>query len=60
MSVKFLLLAGGFWGGGSADLIFMGARIFLIDGPAIRKPNRGDSREFIRANRFAEKFLFFI
>ena len=36
MSVKFLVLGGGgyfgFWGegGGSADFIFMGARIFLI------------------------------
>ena len=33
MSKKFLVLGGGgfwFWGGGSADFIFMGARIFLI------------------------------
>ena len=29
MSVKFLLLGGGVGGGGSADFIFMGARIFL-------------------------------
>ena len=33
MSIKFLVLGGGylgfFWGGGSADFIFMGARIFL-------------------------------
>ena len=32
MSIKFLVLAGGEilgWGGGSADLIFMGAGIFL-------------------------------
>ena len=32
MSIKFLLLGGGdfgFGGGGSADFIFMGARIFL-------------------------------
>ena len=33
MSIKFLLLRGGgyfgFWGGGSADFISMGARIFL-------------------------------
>ena len=32
-SIKFLVLGGGyfgFWGGGSADFIFMGARIFLI------------------------------
>ena len=30
MSVKFPFLGGGFWGGGgSADFIFMGARIFL-------------------------------
>ena len=38
MSIKFLVLGGGgnlgFWGGGggSADFIFMGARIFLIVG----------------------------
>ena len=33
MSVKFLLLGGGvLGGGGSADFIFMGARIFLIKG----------------------------
>ena len=36
MSIKFLVLRGGgvFWvwgGGGSADFIFMGARIFLIN-----------------------------
>ena len=34
MSIKFLVLGGGigFWGGGgSADFIFMGARIFLKD-----------------------------
>ena len=34
MSIKFLLLGGGgvfwVWGGGSADFIFVGARIFLI------------------------------
>ena len=32
MSIKFLILEVGilgFWGGGSADFIFMGARIFL-------------------------------
>ena len=31
MSIKFLVLGGGFGfgGGGSADFIFMGARIFL-------------------------------
>ena len=32
MSIKFLVLGGVFWvlgGGGSADFIFMGARIFL-------------------------------
>ena len=32
MSVKFLLFRGGLGGGGSADFIFMGARIFLILG----------------------------
>ena len=37
MSIKFLVLGGVFWvffwggGGGSADFIFMGARIFLTD-----------------------------
>ena len=30
MSIKFRVLAGGVGGGGSADFIFMGARIFLI------------------------------
>ena len=36
MSIKFLVLGGEgilgffFWGGGSADFIFMGARILLI------------------------------
>ena len=33
MSIKFLVVGGGVfwaWGGGSADFIFMGARIFLI------------------------------
>ena len=29
-----------------------------LDGPAIRNANWGDSRESIRANRFAEKRLF--
>ena len=32
MSVKFPFFGGGFGGGGSADFIFMGARIFLIFG----------------------------
>ena len=35
MSIKFLVLGGGGcfgFGGGSADFIFMGARIFLIFG----------------------------
>ena len=40
MSIKFLVLEGGvFWvlgGGGSADFIFMGARIFLKTVRAIR------------------------
>ena len=34
VSIKFLVLGGGVfwvWGGGSADFIFMGARIFLIN-----------------------------
>ena len=30
VSIKFLVLGGGGLGGGSADFIFMGARIFLI------------------------------
>ena len=32
MSIKFRVLGGGFIGGGSADFIFMGARIFLNKG----------------------------
>ena len=35
MSIKFLVLGGGYFGfggGGSADFIFMGARIFRNDG----------------------------
>ena len=35
MSIKFLLLGFFFWGGGSADFIFMGARIFLTKLPEI-------------------------
>ena len=39
MSIKFLVLGGGYFGfgggGGSADFIFMGARIFLIFSIAI-------------------------
>ena len=31
---------------------------FTLDGPAIRNANRGDSRELIRTNRFAEKNYF--
>ena len=30
---KIPRFGGGFWGGGSADFIFMGARIFLINAP---------------------------
>ena len=47
MSVKFLLLGGGLGGRGSADFIFMGARIFLSFGPALSEalfgtfPGRG-------------------
>ena len=42
MSIKFLVLGGGgryfgFWGGGSADFIFMGASIFLNCGFFYRK-----------------------
>ena len=61
MSIKFLVLGGGGGilgfggGGGSADFIFMGAGIFLIDGPALRNANRGDSRASIRKNQFAEE-----
>ena len=32
--------------------------IYILDGPAIRNANQGDSCESIRANRFAEKPLF--
>ena len=44
MSIKFLVLGGGgvfwvfFFGGGSTDFIFMGARIFLIKGTAHLDP----------------------
>ena len=41
MSIKFLVLGGGvFWvlGGGSADFIFMGARIFLSNERVKRPP----------------------
>ena len=51
MSIKFLVLGGGdilgFWGGGSADFFFMGARIFLID----KKNVFFKSRDSIRAIR---------
>ena len=46
MSIKFLVLGGGYFGfggggGGSADFIFMGARIFLIiRGPKSRNTNK--------------------
>ena len=47
MSIKFLVLGGGgyfgFWGGGGADLIFMGARIFLRDSLAVSR-NTGPLR----------------
>ena len=54
MSIKFLVLGGGgilgFFGGGSADFMFMGARIFLIEVLLLIDPresihaNWGDSR----------------
>ena len=50
MSIKFLVLGGGvfwvFWGGGSADFIFMGARIFL-NGP-------GGGRKKMKKNNFPD------
>ena len=42
MSIKFLVLGGGvlgLGGGGSADFIFMGARIFLSNGPETNSSN---------------------
>ena len=42
MSIKFLVLGGGgfwVWGGGSADFIFMGARIFLINSKVFVLPH---------------------
>ena len=51
MSIKFLVLGGGgilgFWGG-SADFIFMGARIFRI---FESRDNLGTTRRFTREKR---------
>ena len=56
MSIKFLVLGGGgvFWvlgGGGSADFIFMCARIFLVLG----NPETICVNQAIRANRFESR-----
>ena len=60
MSKKFLLLGGGvFWvfgGGGSADFIFMGARIFLNWFAAIANRIRTAR---LKAVRIAVEALFF-
>ena len=45
MSIKFLVFWGGggvfwVWGGGSADFIFMGVRIFLTNGIHVRKRSK--------------------
>ena len=66
MSIKFLVLGGGGisgfgGGGGSADFIFMGARIFLNDsvyphGPALSKPLGQRSEGPTRKPRHASVF----
>ena len=35
----------------------MNLKLLSLDGPAIRNANPGDSRELIRANRFAEAYF---
>ena len=59
MSIKFLVLRGGvFWdfGGGSADFIFMGARIRSRPG----KPNqrKGQNEKFMNFAHFCEFWCF--
>ena len=46
MSVKFLLLGGGGLGGGGADFIFMGARIFLTFGCREERINQNFSYSY--------------
>ena len=51
MSVKFLLFGGGLrGGGGSADFIFMGARIFLKKGVQFGNAEMIRENQKIRAN----------
>ena len=60
MSIKFLVLGGGvFWvfgGGGSADFIFMGARIFLSEG-SLRPLNPRAGKEDLLKNCVQETYL---
>ena len=57
MSVKFPFFGGGvFWGGGgSADFIFMGARIFQTKRGSVREP-RNDLRESSDSSESANRF----
>ena len=62
MSIKFLVLGGGvfwvFFGGGSADFIFMGARIFLTQTQVckrVHKSAEGRKRALPRKNLDLEK-----
>ena len=55
MSVKFLLFRGGGWGGGgSADFIFMGARIFLNKNKSCRLLD-GQNRQSPIASDFGSR-----
>ena len=69
MSIKFLLLGGVFWvweGGGSADFIFMGARIFLKSPVFLRsrctcaasgeRCLRKNENKFLHSERWGESF----
>ena len=50
MSIKFLVLGGGFWGflgGGSADFIFMGARIFQEKASAEIRGNFSEKKSWV-------------
>ena len=58
MSIKFLVLGGGvFWvwgGGGGADFIFLGARIFLSKGSTLCHSPLGRIKQVIVANSGTE------
>ena len=64
MSIKFLVFFGGGgilgWGGGSADLIFMGAGIFLT----VRHPNKGGCKHLawlpLQSLAVKKKNIFFV